>query len=119
MALRSEFKRCAGLCRTGCWHTSAACRLTPGISSLQGRIPSTTLQCIRLLRTTLPQARVSVEIEKPGRDGLPELAAQADVVFFSRAWAEVMQLTTAPLSNQSRLLRSKVFARRRADTIWL
>lgn len=40
------------------------------------------------LRDSLPSARVSVEVEKPGRPGLPELAAEADVVFYSRSWAE-------------------------------
>ena len=55
----------------------------------QGRIPETTLACIKYLRSILPNARVSVEIEKPGRKGLQELAAQADVVFYSKAWAEV------------------------------
>lgn len=47
------------------------------------------MKCIQLLRDVLPKAQVSVEIEKPGREGLPELAAEADVVFFSRTWAEV------------------------------
>ncbi|KAM5342602.1 hypothetical protein ACJ41O_013568 [Fusarium nematophilum] len=55
----------------------------------QGRIPDTTLQCIRLLRNVLPNTRISVEVEKPGREGLPELAGEADVVFYSRSWAEV------------------------------
>jgi len=36
----------------------------------------------------MPSATVSVEVEKPGRPGLPELAAEA-VVFYSRTWAEV------------------------------
>ncbi|RDA84777.1 hypothetical protein CP532_1009 [Ophiocordyceps camponoti-leonardi (nom. inval.)] len=54
----------------------------------EGRIPDTTLACIRLLRARLPTARVSVEIEKPGRQGLVELAAAADVVLYSRTWAE-------------------------------
>lgn len=52
-------------------------------------MPTTTLECIRLLRHVLDTATVSVEIEKPGREGLPELAAEADVVFYSRTWAEV------------------------------
>ncbi|ROW15821.1 hypothetical protein VPNG_02450 [Cytospora leucostoma] len=54
----------------------------------EGRIPETLLQCIHYIRHHLPQARVSVEVEKPGRDGLRELAAEADVVFYSRSWAE-------------------------------
>ncbi|KAL9571088.1 hypothetical protein ACKAV7_004426 [Fusarium commune] len=54
----------------------------------EGRIPDTIQSCIRLLRKVLPKATISVEIEKPGREGLPELAAEADVVFYSRSWAE-------------------------------
>jgi len=37
---------------------------------------------------------VSVEVEKPGREGLEELAAEADVVFYSKSWAEVGDLET-------------------------
>jgi ketohexokinase len=29
------------------------------------------------------------QVEKPNREGLVELAAEADVVFYSRSWAEV------------------------------
>ncbi|KAJ2988068.1 hypothetical protein NUW58_g4170 [Xylaria curta] len=54
----------------------------------EGRIPATTLQCIQWLRRSRPKARVSVEVEKPGREGLENLVAEADVVFFSRSWAE-------------------------------
>ncbi|TQV99251.1 hypothetical protein V2A60_004734 [Cordyceps javanica] len=54
----------------------------------EGRIPQTTLECIRLVRRTLPGATISVEVEKPGRQGLRELAAEADVVFYSKLWAE-------------------------------
>ncbi|KAI1132004.1 Ribokinase-like protein [Nemania abortiva] len=54
----------------------------------EGRIPATTLQCIQWLRRSNPKARVSVEVEKPGREGLEKLVAEADVVFFSRSWAE-------------------------------
>ena len=32
---------------------------------------------------------VSVEVEKPAREGLRELAAEADVVFYSKTWAQV------------------------------
>ncbi|KAL1839203.1 hypothetical protein VTJ49DRAFT_1792 [Mycothermus thermophilus] len=55
----------------------------------EGRIPETTLQCIRYLRQKIPGCAVSVEVEKPGRDGLTELAAEADVVFYSRSWAQL------------------------------
>ncbi|KAK3937660.1 Ketohexokinase [Diplogelasinospora grovesii] len=54
----------------------------------EGRIPETALQCIHHLRRTLPESKISVEVEKPNRDGLVELAAEADVVFYSRSWAE-------------------------------
>jgi ketohexokinase len=30
-----------------------------------------------------------VEVEKPGREGLQELAQEADVVFYSKTWAQV------------------------------
>ncbi|KXJ97004.1 hypothetical protein Micbo1qcDRAFT_211272 [Microdochium bolleyi] len=54
----------------------------------EGRIPDVTLECMRYLRQR-HQVQVSVEIEKPGRQGLQELVAEADIVFFSRAWAQV------------------------------
>lgn len=57
--------------------------------AIQGRIPETTLHCIQHLRHAMPRCTISVEIEKPGRAGLTELAAAADVVFYSRSWAEV------------------------------
>lgn len=53
----------------------------------EGRIPTVTLSCIHFLRKSYPQARVSVEVEKAGREGLEELAREADVVFYSRSWA--------------------------------
>ncbi|EGX91433.1 PfkB family kinase, putative [Cordyceps militaris CM01] len=55
----------------------------------EGRIPDTTLECMRILRRVLPGSKISVEVEKPGREGLRELAAEADVVFYSKAWAEI------------------------------
>lgn len=36
--------------------------------------------------------RISVEAEKPGRSGLQELAIEADVVFYSKSWAQVLCL---------------------------
>ncbi|OAA66109.1 hypothetical protein ISF_03947 [Cordyceps fumosorosea ARSEF 2679] len=54
----------------------------------EGRIPDTTLECIRILRSVLPGCKISVEVEKPGREGLRELAAEVDVVFYSKAWTE-------------------------------
>ena len=55
----------------------------------QGRIPETTLRCIQHLRRVHSNSTISVEVEKPGREGLTELANVADVVFYSRGWAEV------------------------------
>jgi hypothetical protein len=57
----------------------------------EGRLPETTIECVRYLRRVLPRCRISVEVEKPNREGLRELAEQADIVFYSRAWAEVSQ----------------------------
>ncbi|KAK5099823.1 hypothetical protein LTS08_005538 [Lithohypha guttulata] len=60
----------------------------------EGRIPQTTLTCIQGLRQRYthanpkPKLRVSVEIEKPRREGLQDLVYEADVVFYSRGWAE-------------------------------
>ncbi|KAL3485421.1 Ribokinase-like protein [Aspergillus germanicus] len=54
----------------------------------EGRIPDVTLACIRHIRDRLPDTRVSVEVEKPGREGLQELAQEADVVFYSKTWAQ-------------------------------
>ncbi|KAI1423687.1 putative PfkB family kinase [Xylaria sp. FL1777] len=53
----------------------------------EGRIPDVTLQCMKHLRASHAGARISVELEKPGRDGLQELAPEADVVFYSKSWA--------------------------------
>ncbi|KAL3303215.1 wsc domain containing protein [Colletotrichum asianum] len=62
----------------------------------EGRIPETTLECVRSLRRVLgASATVSVEVEKPGRPGLRELAAEADVVFYSKSWAEHCGYTSA------------------------
>ncbi|EEH04829.1 conserved hypothetical protein [Histoplasma capsulatum G186AR] len=53
-----------------------------------GRIPAVTLKCIQYLRQSFPGDKVSVEVEKPGREGLQDLAAVADVVFYSKSWAQ-------------------------------
>lgn len=59
------------------------------LTHFQGRIPDVTLACIHYLRKQFPSIRVSVEAEKPGRPGLQELADAADMVFFSKSWAQV------------------------------
>jgi ketohexokinase len=56
---------------------------------VQGRTPEMTIQFIRYLRKQFPSIQVSVEIEKPGRPGLQELAEEADVVFYAKTWAQV------------------------------
>lgn len=53
----------------------------------EGRLPDVTLECIKYLRKHLPETKISVEVEKPGRLGLEELAAAADIVFFAKGWA--------------------------------
>lgn len=50
-----------------------------------------TIKCVGLLRELLPGATVSVEVEKPGREGLVDLASEADVVFYSKTWAEASE----------------------------
>ncbi|OJJ62268.1 hypothetical protein ASPSYDRAFT_40900 [Aspergillus sydowii CBS 593.65] len=54
----------------------------------EGRIPDVTLACIRHIRDRYPNSNISVEVEKPGREGLRELAEEADVVFYSKSWAQ-------------------------------
>ncbi|KAL2216218.1 Ribokinase-like protein [Thermoascus aurantiacus ATCC 26904] len=54
----------------------------------EGRIPDVNLRNIQHVRQRFPAAKVSVEAEKPGRPGLQEMAAEADVVFFSKSWAQ-------------------------------
>lgn len=44
---------------------------------------------MRYLRRGIPAAKISVEVEKPNRGGLQALAAEADVVFYSKSWAQV------------------------------
>ncbi|KAK1514879.1 D-sorbose [Colletotrichum abscissum] len=63
----------------------------------EGRVPETTLSCILALRRALGDdvVTVSVEVERPGRAGLRELAAEADVVFYSKSWAEACGYTSA------------------------
>lgn len=45
---------------------------------------------MQYLRRRHSAVRVSVEVEKPGRAGLQELAAEADVVFYAKGWAQVI-----------------------------
>ncbi|KAI9372164.1 Ribokinase-like protein [Aspergillus egyptiacus] len=60
----------------------------PAWFHFEGRIPDVTLTCIRHLRERFPGIKISVEVEKPGREGLQKLAVEADVVFYSKSWAQ-------------------------------
>ncbi|KAI4262938.1 MAG: hypothetical protein L6R42_001896 [Xanthoria sp. 1 TBL-2021] len=61
---------------------------TMGWCHFEGRIPDVTLRSIQHLRQCFPNVKISVEVEKPGREGLQDLAALADVVFYSKSWAQ-------------------------------
>lgn len=63
--------------------------LAMSIDGFQGRIPDVTLLCMQHLRERHPTVKISVEVEKFGREGLEDLAALADVVFYSKSWAQV------------------------------
>lgn len=54
----------------------------------EGRIPDVTLECVQYLRREHAAFKVSVECEKPEREGMVEVAKLADVVFYSKPWAE-------------------------------
>ena len=56
---------------------------------VQGRNVEASLSSIYHLRNLYPGVTISVEVEKPKREGLEALAALADVVFYSKSWAEV------------------------------
>jgi ketohexokinase len=54
----------------------------------EGRIPEVLLECVQWLRTEYPSVKISIECEKPERTRMVEVARYADVVFYSRLWAE-------------------------------
>lgn len=55
----------------------------------EGRIPIVTAESVNWLRETLPMEKISVECEKPDRVYMASVSEHADVVFFSKLWAEV------------------------------
>ncbi|KEF58620.1 uncharacterized protein A1O9_06546 [Exophiala aquamarina CBS 119918] len=55
----------------------------------EGRLPDVIIKRIRHLKKNFSESRVSVELEKPAREGFQELAHEADVVFYSKSWAAV------------------------------
>ncbi|KAF1935598.1 Ribokinase-like protein [Clathrospora elynae] len=61
----------------------------------EGRVPEITLLCVRFLRDQFPHFNISVECEKPERTGMAEVAEYADVVFYSKLWAEKNGYTDA------------------------
>ncbi|RAR05526.1 ketohexokinase [Stemphylium lycopersici] len=54
----------------------------------EGRIPEITRSCVEFLRKDFPRFKISVECEKPERTGMTEIVNYADVVFYSKLWAE-------------------------------
>ncbi|KAH3934981.1 hypothetical protein JI435_002830 [Parastagonospora nodorum SN15] len=57
----------------------------------EGRVPAVTAACVKALRAMESrECMVSLECEKPDRKGLEFAAVLADVVFFSRLWAQEM-----------------------------
>ncbi|ETN43567.1 uncharacterized protein HMPREF1541_02726 [Cyphellophora europaea CBS 101466] len=73
----------------------------------EGRIPEVTLRCIRYVRERCPEATVSVEVEKPQREGLEDLARAADVVFYSRSWAAARGYTSAAECVKEQAVRTR------------
>ena len=55
----------------------------------EGRIPTVTAESVNWLREKLPMEKISVECEKPDRVYMGAVSEHADVVFFSKLWAEV------------------------------
>lgn len=55
----------------------------------EGRIPTVTAESVNWLREKLPMEKISVECEKPDRVYMGRVSEHADVVFFSKLWAEV------------------------------
>ncbi|KAL4741049.1 Ribokinase-like protein [Aspergillus similis] len=72
----------------------------------EGRIPDVTLSCMRYIREHYPSIKISVEVEKPGREGLQGLAQEADIVFYSKSWAQANGYQSAKecIEKQSTLL---------------
>ncbi len=59
------------------------------IYHFEGRTPDVIAECIDCIRIHDPEATISVEVEKANREGLQRLAQKADVVFYSKTWAQV------------------------------
>ncbi|OQE41960.1 hypothetical protein PENCOP_c004G00446 [Penicillium coprophilum] len=72
----------------------------------EGRAPDVTLECIYYIRKNFPRAEISVEVEKPGRPGLQELAYEADYVLYSKGWAQNNGYTSAEDCLRDQLLKT-------------
>jgi ketohexokinase len=73
------------------------------IYHFEGRIPDVTVKCMDYVRNYYPEAKISVECEKPNREGLQALAQKADIVFYSKSWGRVSQVYVPSLLISSRL----------------
>jgi ketohexokinase len=74
------------------------------IYHFEGRIPDVTAKCMDYVRGHYPNAKISVECEKPNREGLQALAQKADIVFYSKSWARVSQVHDPALLISSRFV---------------
>ncbi|KAF9698930.1 hypothetical protein EKO04_002743 [Ascochyta lentis] len=79
----------------------------------EGRMPEVLLPCVQWLRKMYGyhgKVHVSVECEKPDRTVMKDVAALADVVFYSRLWAEAHTDTSicAPPVTAESFLRSQI-----------
>ncbi|CAK3743979.1 pfkB family kinase [Lecanosticta acicola] len=72
----------------------------------EGREVDTSIQCLKWLKQEYPDCTRSVEVEKPNRPGLDKMAEEADIVFFSKTWAEAAGYSDAGalLKEQAKLL---------------
>jgi hypothetical protein len=63
--------------------------------------------CLKLIRERSPNVTISVEVEKPGREGLEEMSLLADYVFYSRSWA--MAGVRSPKVQTNMLLERRIY----------
>lgn len=61
-----------------------------GTFHFEGRIPDVTVACVRYLRKSAAYKdfRISIECEKPERKDIIYAAQEADIVFYSKLWAD-------------------------------
>ena len=61
----------------------------------EGRIPDVLITAIPKVRALLPHATISIEFEKPHREGLLDLLPFPDVAFFSHSYLKHFHLNSA------------------------